>query len=119
MNMQGYSIATLTQLELSDPNRLLRAMRKLCPVPGDEWLSVTVKGLSPGSGIMPHTHPTWVVLYYLEPGTPPPGVIVGGERLVPEPGQCITLSPNTSHMVERSNSSVERVVHAMQISPTI
>lgn len=95
---------------------LLDEIRACIPVEGSrDWTKDIHVLVQKDDSISEHAHSEWTAIYYVDPGNPVCAIVIEGERVEPEPGQVIVLSPNTVHEVEKSKYESERISFAMLV----
>ena len=90
------------------------AMRRACPVPGQDWDKFMTVLLPPGKGIAKHQHKRHTILYYPRSCY---GLVVEGRKWRLQAGSMHYLPPGTNHAVFAATiPGVERLSVAMLIS---
>ena len=94
---------------------LKQHMRSLIPVKGGDIIRDLQVIVREGDNLKKHAHPQWACIYYISSGNPPVALMVGDERVEPEAGMFVVLSPGTEHSIEMSKSEDIRLGFAMLV----
>lgn len=98
---------------------LLKEIRSLIPVDGDDWVHHIEVEVKPGQknhmAQRHHKHSEWTAVFYVKVGDPPVPIIVEGEEITPAPGDVIIMPPHTDHCVAPSHSKTDRLSFAMLV----
>lgn len=107
-----------------DFHPLLREIRALVPVDGDDWvkdIDVTIEpGRSNHQGQHLHHHNEWTAVFYVSPSSPIE-VIEGGDQYLiqPEPGDVVVMPPGIEHRATANKSDEVRLSFAMLVEGSI
>lgn len=98
---------------------LLKEIRELIPVDGDDWTHHIEVLIEPGQKThqaqQSHAHREWTAVFYVKTGNPTVPIIVEGKEVYPVPGDVVIMEPNTEHEVAPSHSTTERLSLAMLV----
>ena len=99
---------------------LLKEIRALVPVPGDEYskdIDVTIQPhAKPTAANELHRHPEWTAIFYPQPVTGITVVIDGVQQdIYPNVGDVIVLEPMVEHCAMRNTTDKIRLSFAMLV----
>jgi quercetin dioxygenase-like cupin family protein len=96
---------------------LMRAMRAMIPVEGDDWVKAITVAIEPyqtnHQGQQAHSHEEWTAVYYHMPAGVP--IVIDDVAVVPAPGEVFVLPPGLEHRVAANSQDRLRVSFAILV----